>query len=58
MDKNIIPFPLARVAKAAVAQAKGQSGTVIALERRARPHRTPTGVFFMTHVLTTTGDYA
>lgn len=62
MNQNIIAFPAARVARAARALPRQAAvNTIVSLEawkRRARPHRTANGVFFTTHVLTSTGDFA
>ena len=62
MDQNIIAFPTARVARVARDLPRHAAATrIVSIEkwkRRARPHRTANGVFFMTNVLTTSGDFA
>ena len=67
MPTNIVTFPRTTVANtnarvtSAGRGAMGGLGTIVSIEgwkRRTRTLRTPSGVFFMTSVLTTTGDFA
>lgn len=61
MNSTVIAFPTARAAKPNAPCLPRGAANVVSLERwkrRARPRRTATGVFFMSHVLRTTGDFA
>lgn len=61
MNSTIVAFPMPRIANSNAPRFPLAAATVVSLDRwkgRARPHRTANGVFFMTRVLTTTGDFA
>ncbi|MEC7760424.1 MAG: hypothetical protein VX874_00770 [Pseudomonadota bacterium] len=61
MNSTIVAFPTPRVANSNAPRLSQAAATIVSLDRwtrRARPHRTAHGVFFMTRVLTTTGDFA
>ncbi|MAM61972.1 hypothetical protein [Maritimibacter sp. UBA3975] len=61
MHTTVIAFPPPRPANTNAPGLAKAAATVVSLERwkrRARPFRTPTGVFFRTSVLCTTGDIA
>ena len=66
MPTNIVAFPrtVANTNARVTQNGRGATGalaTIVSIEgwkRRTRKLRTPTGVFFMTSVLTTTGYFA
>ena len=61
MNSSVIAFARPRTANSNVPRLTRGGATVVSLERwkrRARPHRTANGVFFMTSVLTGGGDFA
>jgi hypothetical protein len=61
MNSTIVAFPTPRVVKSNVPYLPQAAANIVSLERwkgHARPHRTATGVFFITRVLTKTGDFA
>lgn len=60
MDNKIIAFPVSRAAKAA-RDLPRKAASIVSLDHwkdEPRPRRTPNGVFFITNVLTTPGDFA
>ncbi|MBV7407589.1 hypothetical protein [Maritimibacter sp. DP1N21-5] len=61
MPTNVLPFPSAHPANTNAGTESQCPGAVISLtawRKRTRARRTAGGVFFMTPVLTTTGDFA
>lgn len=61
MNCNIVVFPKTRAANTNASRLPQAAANIISLDRfrdAARTHRTANGVFFMTNVLTTPGDFA
>ncbi|HBZ43593.1 MAG TPA: hypothetical protein DEO85_05920 [Maritimibacter sp.] len=61
MNSKIIAFPVSRATKVTEGLPRRAAGTIISLERwkqRAKLHRTANGIFFMSDVLMTPGDFA
>lgn len=61
MNSIVIALPKTRAANSNAPRLPMAAANIVSLERwkgRTRPHRTANGVFFMTRVLATSGDFA